>query len=101
MSANVAALAKIQKSQSHRTAQGNSKLRSAPRGLPPEEHSAVAIPPYCSGQFQVERTLSKVNEAISVAIPPYCSGQFQVWVSQFCVSWITYTGATPPYCYAQ
>ena len=44
----------LRRSQSHRTAQGNSKTMTAIRNA--AQRYLVAIPPYCSGQFQVLRT---------------------------------------------
>ena len=63
------------KSQSHRTAQGNSKLDDHTLTLATGQE--VAIPPYCSGQFQALFYPTPDNTVRKVAIPPYCSGQFQ------------------------
>ena len=45
-------------SQSHRTAQGNSKITTR---IPATALNKVAIPPYCSGQFQVQFVISMVT----------------------------------------
>ena len=45
---------------------------------------SVAIPPYCSGQFQaLLLVLLEQKKYAIVAIPPYCLGQFQVWWEYF------------------
>ena len=61
--------------QSHRTAEGNSKV--AKQNSSSTVSPLVAIPPYCSGQFQGSSGSSSRGRARNVAIPPYCSGQFQ------------------------
>ena len=63
------------KSQSHRTAQGNSKHKNALNDKQNPD-AEVAIPPCCSGQLQSHQ-LENFFDCTDgqVAIPPYCSGR--------------------------
>ena len=88
-------------SQSHRTAQGNSKCYMNGQSCVDYDPGPSQIPPYCSGRFQERReTCTRRHRRTAVAIPPYCSGQSQARGRDLSRSLHPQAVAIPPYCRA-